>query len=393
MKSSCALGRVKAVLLFAFFGFTDHTPASAQDSAYRFDVVYTGDVLSNVTGGVQEDTRYLDNLDLVLEVDAEQALGWDNTTFMVYGLYNNGNRFSEDVVGDAHVVSNIETGVRAFRLYEFWVDHRFADDRASLRFGLYDLNSEFDAMETSGLFLNSAHGIGSDFGQTGEHGPSIFPLTSLALRGEYDFGNNWLVRAAVLDGVPGDPDHPKRTTIKLGDGDGALLVGEINYQLPATRMALGAWRYTARFEDLVSGEQRNGNAGFYAFIDGRVYSESADPEQGLNLFLRAGQANDDFNVFQSYIGAGGVYRGLFPSRPEDELGLALAMANSGSAYRSLEPANSHELSIELTYRAQVHPNIALQPEVQYVINPGLRPDLDNALVVGLRFELSWGTEG
>ena len=31
----------------------------------------------------------------------------------------------------------------------------------------------------------------------------------------------------------------------------------------------------------------------------------------------------------------------------------------------------------------------LQPDVQYIINPGNDPDLDDAVVVALRFELSY----
>ena len=52
----------------------------------------------------------------------------------------------------------------------------------------------------------------------------------------------------------------------------------------------------------------------------------------------------------------------------------------------------HETAIELTYRVQFLPWLALQPDVQYIINPGTDPALKNALVIGLRFELSWSNE-
>lgn len=51
-----------------------------------------------------------------------------------------------------------------------------------MRIGLYDLNSEFDALDDAGLFINSAFGVGTDIGLTGVNGPSIFPVTSLAVR-------------------------------------------------------------------------------------------------------------------------------------------------------------------------------------------------------------------
>ena len=47
-------------------------------------------------------------------------------------------------------------------------------------------------------------------------------------------------------------------------------------------------------------------------------------------------------------------------------------------------ADRWEVTFELTYRVRVLPFLSLQPDVQYVANPGGDPDLDDALVVGLR---------
>ena len=48
--------------------------------------------------------------------------------------------------------------------------------------------------------------------------------------------------------------------------------------------------------------------------------------------------------------------------------------------------NDHETAIELTYSAQLTDNFRIQPDIQYIINPGTDPSLKNALVVGVRFE-------
>jgi porin len=47
-----------------------------------------------------------------------------------------------------------------------------------------------------------------------------------------------------------------------------------------------------------------------------------------------------------------------------------------------------ETVVELTYRLQVLPWLHLQPNLQYVINPGTSPTLDNALVFALRVEIT-----
>lgn len=45
--------------------------------------------------------------------------------------------------------------------------------------------------------------------------------------------------------------------------------------------------------------------------------------------------------------------------------------------------------IELSYQCQVTPWLIVQPDVQYIINPGGTQDLDNALVVGGRASVTF----
>jgi porin len=381
-------------------------PAVAVDEAEEappavdLSVVYTADIWRNMRGGLRRGWRYLDNLDVTLTVDAERALGWNGATIFLYGLYNNGNSLTDDLVGDAQVVSNIDAGVRAARLYEAWVEQRFAGDRGSVKVGLYDLNSEFDATDSGGLFINSSHGIGPDFSQTGQNGPSIFPSTSLAMRVDYALTDNWIVRAAVLDGVPGDPNRPKRTTIKLGNGDGALLVGEVNYVDDDTKVALGHWRYTARFDDLVATQpdlspvRRRGNDGFYMLAERRLTREAEDDAQGLSGWVRLGVADKRVNPVQRYIGGGLVYTGPIAGRDEDQLGIAVGHIDFGSPYRQAvalagDPPVRNEMFVELTYRAAITDWLTLQPDVQYIANPGGSNALRDAVVVGLRTEIGF----
>jgi porin len=110
-------------------------PPAVDRAAPAFDpsVVYTADVLRKARGGDGRGTRYLDNLDVTLTVNAERAFGWPGAALFAYGLYDNGEPLSDDLVGAAQGVSNIETGVRAARLYEASIEQRSASDRASVR--------------------------------------------------------------------------------------------------------------------------------------------------------------------------------------------------------------------------------------------------------------------
>ena len=366
--------------------------------AIKLSALYTAEFWRNVDGGVTTGRRYLDNLDLTLTIDAEQALGWRGATFFVYGLYNNGSAFSGDLVGDAQIVSNIETGVKAARLYEAWVEQRLASDHASIKFGLYDLNSEFDTTDVGSLSLLSSHGIGPEFGQSGRNGPSIFPVTSLALRAEAKMGAHWVVRLAALDGVPGDPDHPARTAIKLSRRDGALLVGEVSYVGTATKATIGRWRYTASFASLDdAGHRGHGNDGAYLVVEHRLLRtgpKRGDAKPGLALFAQLGVADARYNRIRHYAGGGLVYTGLLRDQQDDRIGVTLARAWFGEPFlRSIGTADDDrrlaETVVELTYRSPLAGWLTIQPDLEYIFRPGPTHTAGHALVSGVRVELGF----
>lgn len=362
-----------------------HAPGEIDEghAPILLQVTYTSELMGNVSGGLRRGTRYLDNLDIVFEADLEALAGWNGAQVHVYGLYNNGNSIS-DLVGDAQAVSNIETGVSALRLYEAWIDQKIGDN-VSLRAGLYDLNSEFDALDAAGLFVSSPHGIGTDFAQSGLNGPSIFPSTSLAARLKVTPAQGWVVRGAVLDGVPGDPARPSRTAIRLGEGDGALLVGEIEAPLGGGKLLLGHWRYTARFDRNDDGGKDRGNAGTYVRAELPL---STAANRRVDGFLRLGQASDRFNMFGFFTSAGLKFSGWIPGRDEDEFGAAFAAAFTSDSYRRRVGATGAEIAVEASYRAQLSPWLALQPNIQYIRRPSAAPDVANALVLGMRAEIS-----
>ena len=57
-------------------------------------------------------------------------------------------------------------------------------------------------------------------------------------------------------------------------------------------------------------------------------------------------------------------------------------------YSGVHPRN-YESDIELTYRAPINDWLAVQPDVQYTINPGSNPLLKNDLIIGLRLEFGY----
>lgn len=355
-------------------------------TAYDFDAEYTGDMLINASGGIKTGGRYLDNLDLSLEIDIAEAWGTGSGNVLISGLYNNGGTFSGELVGDLQVVSNIDTA-EAWRIYEFW--YELGDDIRSIKAGLYDLNSEFDVNEAGSIFLNSSHGIGADLGQTGMNGPGVFPVTSMAMRGALRLGKV-TARLVVMDAVPGDPDNLASNRIDIQGNDGFLAVTELDAPLSdSARLWSGYWRYSADFEHSFGIGASSGNDGWYVGYEQAVTLGS----RSAAWFIRVGGADERFNALQGYAGFGVVIDGLIPARPADQFGIAVASARAGRPYRIYldeigAGAKHHETAIEMTYRAQINDRLVLQPDIQYVQNPSATRNLENAWVVGLRFVVS-----
>jgi porin len=369
---------------------TDHEPAIS------FAAVYTGESWQDLAGGRVRGGAFIDNLDLQLKLDGK-AWGLPGTTVYLYGLYNNGHEFADPYTGSLQGISNIEA-VRASRLYEAWVETP-ALAGGTLRMGLYNMNSEFDVNDVGALFLSPAHGIGTDFAHTGVAGPSIFPVTGLALRYRREAGD-WRMQAAVLDGIPGDPADATRTYVHLGSNDGALLVGEIGRVIGPVHTSVGVWHYTTTLPDLIAvdanGEpvQHSGNTGGYAFASGSFWDDK-DTGRDLSAFVRVGVSDQAVYQTHRYLGFGLVSTGPLAVRPKDRVGLAFAIAENGTPYRDAQilagsAVDGREMDIELSYRAVVNEWLILQPDMHYVVNPGTDPLLNNAWVLGLRFQLAFG---
>jgi porin len=396
------------------------------DAGIHPELIHTNEIVANLTGGHRRKAVYLNNIDLTLTFDMGQLVDWEGASIFVYGLGNYGGNPSNHV-GDAQVVSNIET-IDTWKLYEAWIQKNLWYNRLSVLIGLYDLNSEFDHVETAQVFLNSSFGIGADFAQSGKNGPSVFPTTSVGVRLTIKPTDALYLRTAVFDGVPGDPSNPHGTQVTFDSHDGFLVATELGYvsaraidlpvpstlsvparprhigrgehRTPTAHVAFGSWFYTAKFDHVVKRDgsgnplQRRGNFGLYGLAEWAPYYEAGNMRHDVAFFLRLGSANTKTNQFGFYSGGGFVVTGLIPGRGDDRLGFAVAVAYNGDRFRKARrrirmPVDRAEVVLEWTYRTQLAPWLVVQPDLQYVINPGTDPTLDNALVLGLRFKVAF----
>jgi len=341
--------------------------AAAAGPAVSFEAIYTADLIAPLRGAPRAG-RYLDNLDLVLDVDLERAAGWRGGRLHVYGLNNSGGQ-PNAALGTLQGVDNIEVGRPRARLYELWLEQQVGS-RATVRAGLYDLNSEFYVTDASSELLGPSFGIGPELSATGSNGPSIFPSTALTVRLRAELGGSGYVQAAALNadaGVPGDPGG-------LKDFDNGLLVIAEAGAGARTRLALGAWRYTEPQPDATA-------QGAYVLAEHKV-----DAEGRFGLFLRAGLSDGDTGPFQGAWQAGVRVAPTLASRPDSVLALGAHQGRLSHKYRrdAAEDPGPAESGLEITYADRIHPRVTVQPDFQYIRRPGGRRGARGEVVAGLR---------
>lgn len=361
-----------------------------------------GDVVAVVDGGEKRSTYYAGLVGVGLEFDLATLQGWPDTHAVVSGIGTFG-RDPGDGAASIHAPSNL-AATPTGTLLEAWIERNFLSGRLALLGGLYAVDSEFDVKETAGVFMNGGFGTGLELSETGLNGPCVYPATCLGVRARYQPDESRYAQLAVLDGGAGDPDQPHGIQIHLRRDDGLFLIGETGLQPGADagrflRVALGAWHYTADFENIVQPaapapvRTSSGTYGAYALLEGSLYSEPGQVVQGLSGFLRIGFADDTVNPVGRYAGAGLVYTGLLPARDDDVLGLGFSAAFVGDDFREAQaragsPVDKRELAIELTYWMPLMPWLSLQLDAQYISNPSADPGLDNAMLFGLRYQIT-----
>lgn len=352
----------------------------------QFSLSYVADAFGVVEGGLAQRGRFLDNLDLVADVDLERLVGWRGASAHLDMLNNSGGNPNDDA-GTLQGVDNVEVPSQRLRLFEAWVEQSFGG--SSLRFGLYDLNSEFYANDSAGLLIAPAFGIGSEIAATGPNGPSIFPSTALAVRYHGSLGGDAYARVAILNadaGVLGDPGG-----VDISFDQGGLVVAEAGIE-GERKLALGLWGYTREQDDIrdldgAGDPIRRPARG--AFV---VYEQPLNDPEGpfaTHAFFRAGVSDGDTTPFAGGWQAGLLIERMLDSRPEGafSIGVNQGVLSEGHRRNQIDAGASmadSELQVEITYSDKICAHVIVQPDLQWVRRPGGDRAIEDALVAGLR---------
>lgn len=376
------------------------TRTAAANKGYTFSGGLKVDALRN-RGGQSKGTKSVSHLDLKLEVDLGKAAGWEGGSAMINVIQDAGHGPGAMHTGNWMGVTNIEVGApTTTRLFQAWIQQSLFDDKLALLAGLYPIDSEFFTADSAGVFLGPQYGTPADLALT--RGPSIFNNSAFGFRARWEISKSLYAMGALMDGIPNDPDHPKRTRIRFEDGDGTFQIGEIGWLPEAenaafkghAKAAFGLWNYTGEEPDLNTPTRNRRQHGGYILGERTLLNLEGEGERYLSAFGRYTWGAPGSIPVKNSLNLGVHVKGALAARPDDILGLAWTRAGLSSSWRKAELAtngnttDSSESALELTYRAALTPYLAIQPNAQYVRNPGGVAGTPNARLIGFRLDLA-----
>ncbi|MBL9079037.1 MAG: carbohydrate porin [Planctomycetes bacterium] len=328
-------------------------------------------------------------LDVNIAFDLEHLLGLPRT-LLWFDAYSIQGRDPSDDVGDVQAFSNLQAP-DTDQLAEAWLE-TWVGDALRVKFGKVDFNSEFAFTEEGGEFVNSSAAITPTI-----LGYPTYPDPATALVLAWQPGELWHLGLGVFDG---DGAYGVRTGrhglsgfFDAEHGDDCLGVCELSRAWVgggtwgSGRLAVGAWYHSARFDRFDGGTER-GVVGGYAVLDQRLWRErpdDAEDVQGVGGMCYVGVGDGDVAEVAQHAEVGLTWTGALAQRDFDVLGVLITHAvlsdEDGAGF------DGDETAVELFYKVQVTPAFSLKPDLQWIVNPGGDPGLDDALVATLRAEL------
>lgn len=380
--------------------------------------MYLGEAFAN-SGGMHQGAEYDGVLWMYLNGDMKKLGLWQGLCFHADGYQIHGQSITADNIGSLMPVSNYEA-LASTRLSELWLEQHMFDDRLAVRIGQLTADTEFALSIGGGYFLNGTWGWSSLLASDMPSGGPAYPLATPGVRVAINPNEKWGLMIGVYNGDPApacNADDPQRCNphgLDFELDDPPLLMVESKYSHNPNGLSgtvkIGGWNNFGTFNHqrfdsggaLIAvtgneGRPLDHDWGLYGIIDQLVWRVpgSEDPK-GVGIFARVMGAPDDRNLVDVYFDGGVTFTGmLFRGRLDDALAIGFAYTNISNQVTAFdvdlgEPApRNYEALVEICYTYQINGGWSVQPNFQYIWQPGGSSGVDDAAVVGARSSINF----
>ncbi len=349
-----------------------------------------------MSGGDRQTALYTQQVEVEALLDMERIANVDAARVQATLNYRDGRSLSQEVLHNQFPVQELYSYSQILRLSQFNWLQRFADDRVIVKIGWSPLGNDFATLPGFCRFQNlviCGHANAMTVNSGSLNGPisqwgariKVWPTESFYIQtGAYR--NN--INASTAGGFNLSFDHNGSFyPIELG--------WEPHASAPHSSIAFGAYYNSADTRDVYYDVNRNsaGQTGMPFLQHGGRYGGYVigqhvihQPETGngahtLSIFGIAGVGDNSTARFSRFANAGALYQGPVSCRPNDFASFMIAWAATNPRLSQYQrdrnqmlpgsgSAQRWEAVIEVDYGIQATPWLLVQPNLQYIAQPG-----------------------
>jgi porin len=378
-----------------------------EDSGIIPRLTLVTDVAGNPSGGHSQGATQASSIELSLFFDLDKLAGPQGGSIFVSVSQRWGNSLSRVYIKNVFGTQQIY-GFETFRVIDVSYQQKLFDDRVELRLGRFAATDDFLVSPYNYGFMSNAF-CGNPFGiLLDAPGMTAYTGTWAAL-GKVKPTKRTYVMTGFYNGDPTIRAN-KYHGVNLSLEGPLFAIGEAGYQVnglagDSQRLGnykLGGWYDDAKLTDFESGARKRGSWGIYGLFD-QVLVPFGTPgsNRGFGAFGSVIVApNPNVQQLPLYFTAGVSARGLFHARPRDAISFGIATGYFSEDLQRAQQAGllpgpdggvqQYERVIELTYRFDFRNSaLFIQPDFQYIIQPGGTGRLKNAPVFGAQFGINF----
>jgi porin len=332
------------------------------DRGIAFDASLATYAGQDLSGGL--DTRdggfgYLFNLNMTL--DSQRLAGYQGGTFFVNFRQQDGLHHSLD--GSFNSATSHLYVPQRTEVSEIWYEQKMSDDKIRMRIGKIDANTEFDAVDNSGEFLNGNFSSSPTILAFPTDPDPAFGADLFFYPNEHLYAGAGAFDGSLQEGEPTGALGP------AGRFHSVFLVGEagVKWSLAGGRdgrVGVGVWYHTGDIASIDVGRGSSGAIGPYVTFDQVLWQVNPDlgtDHRGIALFALGGYADPSISQANYQFGGGAKWTGLIPLRDDDILGAGVNYIAFGSG-----ADRSPETTTEAFYKFRFSPWFSVQPDLQYI---------------------------
>lgn len=375
---------------------------------------FWGDFMANPVGGQSQSAAWAQLLIVGATIDLHKTVGWPPGGSVTASLIDVAGSNISNEIGNAFAVPQAYM-MNTFALYDLYYQQQLFDGKLTLTAGRMMAGQFFATLPAMTMVVSAA----VNGNPVSLFANAMYPSITSATWGTYAKVKptaDTYIDAGVFQASPRNGlTSYHGADFSIRPDDGILMIAEVGWtpsfkageSAPAdgkTKAAplelpgiytFGAYLTNYPFSEFDgSGIQRNAY-GFYWLAQQMVWRSRNNPLHNVSLWGGVTYSPQQQIAPIPIMGLGGVIlQGFVPTRDSDSILFSVYAGGFSPSYAAAQDAQGQgrptaETVIELSYIIQLTPHIQIQPDVQYILQPGGAGPNPDAVVLGGQFSISF----